>query len=383
MVKRITALLFMVCIFGYVQGAENFKPVPITTLSLNEAWQRQQVILTLEIPTPDEFARLEIEELNLSDFEVIELPFERVGSQNKYKIKVGWILFPLVEGHYEIELPKTYYRPNSGRKIKLKIPPQKLSVKSLPSYIPATMPIGEVAIKNTVQAGKLGNLHDTQTLINWNVELVTTNVLPQTIPPILRQVKTSKSLDIFPETLEKKTTKAYEGLQNNFHYKIPVKALRSGPLDLPTLSIQYFDPSDGKLKRANAQVLNHWTLHRYLQWFLLAVAVFVLLIILLRIIQLIRAYIIKWQLIRQAIEGIEEAKNTQEIRTALHNLSQAKGWCANSTLQQVLMDWESQKGEDSRLDKAFKALQLEQFGGKSLKSFESIKKELIDALKTA
>jgi hypothetical protein len=392
MVKHITSLLLLIFVFGFVhnpafaQGTENFKPVPLTTLSLNEAWQRQQVLLTLEIATPDEFARLEVEELDLSDFEVIELPFERVVKKDSYKVKTGWILFPLVSGQYEIELPKIYYRPNSGRKIKLKIPLQKLTVKSLPSYIPATMPIGKVAIKNTVQAGNLGmfsNLHDTQTLINWDVELITMNVLPQTIPPILRQVKTSKALDVFPETVDKKITKTYQGLKNNIHYTIPVKALRSGLLNLPELTIQYFDPNDAKLKRTTSQASTHWVLNRYLQWILLGLILVGALIALLKLYRIIQAYRLQRRMIHQAINAIEQAKNTQEIRTALHNLSQAKGWQANTTLQQLLKNWQAQKGQDLVLDSMFNELQTVQFSKNAKVSFDKVKNGLINSLKQA
>ena len=368
---------------AFAQAEENFKPEPVINLSINEAWQRQQIILTLKIPTPDEFARLETEELELSDFEVIELPFERSGLSGEHTVKIGWILFPLVAGHYDIELPKIYYRPNSGRKIKLKLSPQKLTVKSLPSYIPATMPVGEIAIKNTVQAGKLGKLHDTQTLLNWNLELIATNVLPQTIPPILRQVKTSQSLDVFPETLEKKVSKTYSGLQNNYHYKIPIKALRSGILDLPPLSIQHFDPNDKKIKRINSKTPNNWAVNRYLQWLLLSVVAIVGLIIFIKVFQRIQAYRLKRQMINQAIDAIKQAKNTDEIRTALHNLSQAKGWQKNVTLQQLLKSWEAQKGQDLVLNSMLEEFQTAQFSNNTQKSFADIKNGLLNSLKQA
>ncbi len=392
MVERIKALFFtsilmlLVITFGIAQGAESFKPVPKITLSLSEAWQRQQVILTLEIPTPDEFARLEVEEFDLSDFEVIALPFERSeikGVKNQYSVKIGWILFPLVAGQHEIELPQIIYRPNGGRKIKLKIPPQKLSVKSLPSYIPATMPIGEVVIKNTMPTTNVGKIHDTQTLINWNIELITKNVLPQTIPPILRQVKTSKALDVYPETLDRKVIKNYQGLQNNFLYKVPVKALKNGALALPTLSIQYFDPKDARLKRAKSEVLNHWAINQYLQWFFFTIITLLVLFSLFKLIQLTRRYFTERKKVKIVIQEISHTENIQEIRKALHKLPQAKGWGDNMTLQQVIKNWEAQKGEDSKLKECFQSLQIEQFSGTSSKSFENLKKELINSLKRA
>ncbi len=388
MVKRIVALFLLLINMGSAQWVygEAFKPNPIITLSISEAWQRQQVILTVEVPTPDEFARLEFEELELTDFEVIDLEFERTEANGKRSIKIGWITFPLVAGQYKIELPKIVYRPSSGRKIKLKIPLQNLHVKSLPSYIPATMPIGKVEIKSTVEKGYiaiLAKLHNTQTLINWNIELITNDVLPQTIPPILRQIKTNKALDVFPETSDKKQLKTYTGFQQNIHYKVPVKALQSGQLDLPKLSIQYFDPSDGKLKRANAQAPTQWALHHYLQCFLLALLLVGALFALIKIFKHIQVYRLKRRMIHQAINEIKQAKNTDEIRTALHNLSQAKGWKSNTTLQQLLMSWESQKGQDLVLDNVFKELQTAQFSKNVQISFADIKNGLINSLKQA
>jgi len=384
MVKHISTLLLMIFVFSFAHAAENFKPVPIISLSQSEVWQRQQIILTLAIPTPDEFARLEVEELDLSNFEVIALPFERseiTGIKNQYTIKIGWILYPLVAGQYEIELPQVIYRPNGGRKIKLKIPPQKLSVKSLPSYIPATMPVGEVLINNSMSPEKLGGIYNTQTLLNWNIELITKNVLPQTIPPILRQVKSSEALDVFPETLDKKVIKTYKGLQNELRYQVPIKALKSGKLDLPALSIQYFDPDDAKLKRAKSEPLNYWAVNYYLQWFIFVILVLGLLFALLKLFQLSYRSFSARQKIRLAVQKINQAENIQQLRAALHELSKAKGWGDNATLQELLKSWKKQVGESIQLQSSLENLQAEQFSGEKSKSFVALKKELLSSLK--
>ncbi|MEE9310089.1 MAG: hypothetical protein V3U64_03645 [Cocleimonas sp.] len=374
-------IILSLLIFSFIAQSENFKPVPVVSVSINEAWQRQQVLLTLEIPTPDEFARLEVEELDLSGFEVVALPFKRVGRQGKYTVKIGWILFPLVTGYYEIELPKIVYRPNSGRKIKLKTPLQKLTVKALPSYIPVTMPIGKVMINNTVQAGKLGNVHETQKLINWNVELITRDVLPQIIPPLLRQIKTSKALDIFPETLDKKTNKTFKGLQNNYHYKIPIKALQSGALNLPSLSIQYFDPQDGMLKRAHSNVTNHWAINRYLQWVLLAVAVVGLAFFASKLFRSVRTYLIKKKRVAKAIQKIRQAKDVTEVRIALHDLSKAEGLRENTTLARWLSDRANKNSNNKALRDALEAFQEEQFSGEEKRNVSDIALDLINKIK--
>ena len=385
MVKHIQSfLLLAILVVGnsLVQGAEFFKPVPAVFLSLTEVWQRQEVIVTIMVETPDEFARLEADEYSYSNFGIHEIPFERVKTdEGKYIVKIGWVLFPLVEGEYGIELTDVFYKPNSGRKIRLKIPYQELKVKPLPTYIPATMPVGKVMITNAVKTDR--KIHDTENLINWNIALTTNSVLPETIPPILRQVKTTDALDVFPVTTDKKITPTFQGIINNNNYDVPVKALRSGFLDLPTLSVQYFDPEDAKLKRITSQPLNHWVINRYLQWFFLGLMLLGALLVLIKLFKIMQAYLLKRRMIRQAINAIEQANNTEEVRTALHSLSQAKGWEANATLQKLLKNWESQKGQDLVLDSLFNELQAVQFSKNTKPSFESVKIGLINTLKRA
>ncbi len=83
------------------------------------------------------------------------------------------------------------------------------------------------------------------------------------------------------------------------------------------------------------------------------------------------------------MQEINHAKNNKEIRYALHNLSQAKGWGNNMTLQQMLKTWEDKKGGSASLQDSFAVFQNEQFSGNSSKSFEDIKVELLNSLKSA
>jgi len=373
-------LLFIVLAFSTVFAADTPAWKVAVKLSSAKVWQRQQVILSVEISTTDEFARLETQPLEVSDFEIIELPYSASKldeSKAERVIKVGWILFPLVAGKHRIELPRIYYRPSSGQKKKLKLAPQTLLVKSLPSYVPPTMPIGKVQIKNSLAAGKIGRLHNTKTLTNWNINVITNGVLPQTIPPILRQVKSNLALEVLPETITQNAQKSFSGLKNITQYQLPIKALKSGRLALPELSIQYFDPQDNKLKNVVSQAPTHWALNLYLQLLLGSLLILLLLFALYKTFKFINRRMAKQQNIRNAKDKIQQAKNATELRSALNNLSQANGWQANLTLKQWLNHWQNQHGENKMLASAFSDLQSIQFENNSDTNIEKIKANLL------
>ncbi len=376
-------LLFLLLIFGNAQADDSLQWKVEAKLSSSNVWQRQQVILSVEATTTDEFARLETQALDLSDFEVIELPYTALKSEtekNKRTIKVGWILFPLVAGRYEIELPKIYYRPSSGQRKKLKFPIKILNIKALPSYVPPTMPVGKVVIENSLDAGKYGRLHTTKTLTNWNIKVITNDVLPQTIPPVLNQIKKNSALEVLPETIKQITTKNFSGLKNSTHYQLPIKALKSGRLSLPELSIQFFDPQDNTLKKALSKSPIHWALNPYLQLFLAIVAFIIILLALFKAYKKINNYLKKQQNIRHAKNKIQQAKNTTELRDALQHYAQANGWQENTTLEQWLDNWQSQNRENNKIASVLEHLQSVQFEERSSYGIDDVKAGLSKSL---
>ena len=376
-------LLFILFAFSNAQADDAPQWHVEAKLSSTNAWQRQQVILSVEASTTDEFARLETQALDLSDFEVIELPYTALKSETEKDgrtIKVGWILFPLVAGRHEIELPKMYYRPSSGQRKKLKLPVKILNVKALPSYVPPTMPIGKVVIENSLESGKFGRIHTTKTLANWNIKVITNGVLPQTIPPVLRQIKMNSALEILPETIKQSTNKTFTGLENSTHYQLPIKALKSGRISLPELNIQYFDPQDSTLKKALSKPPKRWALNSYLQLLLAIVVLVTILLAIFKVYKKFGAYTKKQQDIRHAKNRIQQAKNTIELRDALKHYAQANGWQENTTLEQWLKNWQLQNGENSKMTIALEHLQSVQFEEGSSYYIDDVKTGLLKGL---
>ena len=374
-------LLFLLLTFANAQADDSPQWRVEAKLLLAKVWQRQQVILSVEATTTDEFARLETQALDLSDFEVIDLPYTALKSEkDKRTIKVGWILFPLVAGRYEIELPKIYYRPSSGQRKKLKIPVKILKVKALPSYVPPTMPVGKVLIENSLESGKFGRLHTTKTLTNWDIKVITSGVLPQTIPPVLRQIKMHRALEILPETSKKSARKTFEGLENTRHYQLPIKALKSGRLSLPELSIQYFDPQDNTLKKVLSKPPTHWVLNSYLQLLLAIVTLMLVLQAFFKTFKKISAVIKKQQNIRHAKNRVQQARNYTELRDALKHYAQANGWQENATLEQWLGNWQLQNGENNKIATVLEHLKSVQFEENSSYDIDAVKALLLKSL---
>jgi len=242
------------------------------------------------------------------------------------------------------------------------------------------MPVGKVVIENSLESGKYGRLHTTKTLANWNIKVITNGVLPQTIPPVLRQIKINSALEVLPETTKQSADKTFAGLESTMHYQLPIKALKSGKLSLPELSIQYFDPQDNTLKKASSQPPMHWALNSYLQLLLVVLALMIVLLALFKVYKKISAVIQKQQNIRHAKNKIQQAKNTTELRNALKHYAQVNGWQENSTLEQWLGNWQSQNGKSNKIASVLGDLQSVQFEESSSHHIDDIKAGLLERL---
>jgi len=127
------------------------------TLSSASVGQRQRVTILVEIITRDSFVSLQTDELSIKGFDVFPIPASVEKIQNNagryFTLRIGWVIFPLIDGDFDISLPAIEYSQFSQTLRRYYFPTQKLTVMNLPPYIPPTMPVGEVSISKTGDHG--------------------------------------------------------------------------------------------------------------------------------------------------------------------------------------------------------------------------------------
>ena len=342
------------------------KEIPLLKIkqSAQQIWQRQQLIITLELITKDPFARLEADDFQQKGWDISAFPLQRIEQKTKTRLILKWIAFPFIAGKQTIKLPEIAYRPNRGRKQLLTqlvtINDINIQVKKLPIYIPPTMPVGKIKLQNRWNNGLLIN---TQDLSEWKIHVIAKNVVKQTMPAIKQQIISNESLQILPIQSSTKVLKSDSGIINQRSYIIPFKAQTNGQLKLPKIELQYFEPESGKLQTARLNPPFVIALNHGLFWILASVGTFFILFVFSKILLLIINFIKKGYRIKQAIKLLDKAKNYPQLRSAIIQLAIVEGWDANLTLPKFLQRWENKFGKSIELEEKISRLQKQYFSG--------------------
>lgn len=344
------------------------------TQSAQKVWQRQQLLITLEVTTNDPFSRLEIGGFNPQGFEVISYQQQRIEAENKIRLTAKWVLFSFIAGKQKLQLPRIRYRPNRGRIQTLETQQLSLQVMRLPLYVPPTMPVGIISLKNKWSNGMLVT---TNNLLEWEIEVSGEGVAPASMPPLIRQIKNATQLQILPLQKSPAVNKTASGITNQHTYKIPFKALHNGSLNFPSVEVQYFDPVEGKLQKTSLSTPFVLSLNK---WLVAVIGLFLLLFTAWLVIKLIKYLMTVFKKTAQqkdAMRKLSNATSYQQLRMGLNELSLLYGWGDNLPLSEFLKQYQQQTGDSARLASAIKVLQESRFSKEGDSKINNISQLLI------
>jgi hypothetical protein len=339
-----------------------------SNLSSTKVWQREQILVSLTLSTAEEFATIKLGDMPVDGIEITALPVKRVWTENenggKSTITAGWSLLPLRPGSSEIELPPIEYHLSGVVRRVFHLPKVKLKVRPLPSYLPPTIPVGKINIHSSITSEGLTSkrLLYTDDLAYWNISIESKSLTPYWLPPILRQIQSSDSIQFFPATSHRSMQPDNMGVHGQVNHTIPFKPLKNGYIDLPSLKIQYFDPTTGRLEtlvHPAKKPFSAGIISRLLAILLLAVIILTLLVAIFRH---LRKRIRYGRLHQQAMERIRQANTPRDVVTGLRLAGVAEGWPANLSLTDWLARWKKKYQSDPALDQTLESLALLHYG---------------------
>lgn len=333
--------LMVVPEIGEIEIADSNMNINIK-MSSSRPWQRELVTALVEINTTESFVTLQADALVLEGFDVFPIApkSEKIVSNGTtyYKLSIGWALFPLLEGDYNIELPAIEFRQFSQTIRSYFLPKQALTVRRLPAYIPPTMPVGKIILLSDLTSDKI--LYPNR-LSSFNIRVKGEGVSPRWVPSLRSQLSSSSQLTFYTIKTERTSTASRDSVRTTVTHHIPFKAVHSGRTQLATLQTQYFDPVSAKIVNVE---------HRTLPVYVLALAWRVLffvfaLLLLATAIRKIYLQSIRWYTRRAlrlaAYIELQSANTPSEIRKALNEVSVSEGWSSNLTLTAWLDRWQS------------------------------------------
>lgn len=298
--------------------------------SAQHLWQRQQFVVNVEVKSLQQFFTLETAAFTLPGFEVMPLKMHRepVKGDSHYRTRVtmGWVLFPLLGGNYQLDLPMIGYRYSGRIQRRFRLPRIALEVRDLPAYVPPNMPVARVSIASSVTPpGRLQAGH----LSYWTITLKAKGTLPYWLPPVLSNVQSSDGIEFLPAESQRSVQLDNNGAEASVVHQLPFKALGSGSVKLPSLKLQYFDPVAGRIEavhyRAPQRLALSTSVIGLLALCLAAVLIWATRLLLRRARQILK----RERQTSHALSIIESAATAGDIITGLRFYAVAQGWPTN------------------------------------------------------
>lgn len=320
---------------GFKGSAIHFSSHASTT----NPWQRQQIILSAEVSTSQAFVRLAVpDDWRPAGFEVVPLPMSSRPAQtgSGSVLGIGWALFPLLPGKHKLRPPAIEYRV-SGRSARRYYPAAlTLSVKPLPPYVPPTMPVGRITLQSDITPP--GYL-PTDALAWWTLRIKANALLPRWLPTLQDQIQSNDSLQFLTAKTSRATAADQTGVHGSLTLQMPFKPLSAGRTALPQLSIDYFDPTSGRLRRLQLEPSQRWVYPPAAVW---PLAILLMLAVLWLLLQIAASGRRRWQRAaarRQLLKAMASEPDPLLLRAGLKRLATLDGLPQNQSLQQWGRQW--------------------------------------------
>jgi len=294
-----------------------------------EPWIKQLLLVTYTFKHHEPRLVLKPQASPKADMMVIPLAATTQQQAGVFRHTSGWAIYARKSGKHSIKLPALHYIRDGV--ITHRFYPAKidLDIKPLPAYLPGNIPVGKLRLDMIHKPGLvLKNRLDSMTLT------LNGHGIPDSLLPDIRHFfKSHQQLNIYPvETRSQQT--ATSGITSQHRYRIPFKATAQGPLTLPSVRLNYFDPVAGKLATIALQPQQTYSVAAWLLFLLLLMSGAASLLIMSR---LYHWFISKWQCLRayrHALQALPDTHTLQQFKSLATHLSLGEGWPANLSLRQ-------------------------------------------------
>lgn len=309
----------------------------VSTLS---PWKKQQVLVEFALTSLSSIIVLNTPEAYSEHSRILTLDKytskKKSDKHDKYLHTTGWVIFPTRDGNQKLELPPVQLIRDGVTTHRFYPPYLEFSIKALPIYIPATMPVGKLVFERNYYARPVSLLGTTY---RTEFTLQTNGVMPGTIPDITSQLKSSHALSFYPATTATSTQKSSGGISTSNRYTVNYKPNQQGYNWLGNIKLNYFDPEKGVIKTLNFDAGNTFSIHTI-------VAIFILLLFITITYFLLRKtyrwLIRQWQCLsgyKQVLNKIPELDSAIAIKQKLMDIAKAENWPANLSVRQWQKIW--------------------------------------------
>lgn len=242
---------------------------------------------------------------------------KRVWLASNYRLKPD-----AIGTQFELASPAVVVKNTSNQRWQFYDKPAGLTLNPLPSFLPVTQVVGEVAF---VSEGA-GWLHESGDLRHWiwtfQAQGVGSEDLQSLAYQLIAQIGHDPQIEWLTESYQAQQSMNESGLMSRLQVRVPYRVLESGVFNLPALQVRYFDPSSGKLKIQ--AVASDWGLAipAWLSWFAQWIALLVSLFVVFSGLWLFKQAWLNWKLRR----AIAQAQRLPQLLEAMFVWQNQQAW---------------------------------------------------------
>jgi hypothetical protein len=251
-----------------------------------------------------------------------------------------------------LQLPPLDYRVDGVVTHRFYPPRIDLRVRALPAFVPPTMPVGRLELETSAP--------DRWFLIDRELAFLTLRVRQEGPPgqrpwQLLRQLQSDSALSFYParevasemageetgDVSGESTEPAGYGSGRPVEtvYQVPFAPRVTGMVSLPSLRLQYFDPTSGRIRTRTHPLGRLLVVSAWMRY---AVPGVLLVVFALLARWLVRAARIRWRSFRacaSALRMLRQARTPEAARDGLMRIAAGESWPANLTLVGWLDHW--------------------------------------------
>jgi hypothetical protein len=296
---------------------------------------RQANTLTLDIyddGTLQWSAPRELVAVGFHQIKLAESQFEETLAGMRYTVhRYAWSLMPLRDGKLTVEFP-LLDALKLGSRLRYPVPPLKLDVAAVPSYLPMHVPIGKLQVSTESLPSEIA----LDRPVNWQFKIQGRGITAEGLHKLMNLPSADKSLRFYPAVIAPSANERPTSAVQTMLVTLPFVPLQSGRLTLPEINFPYYNTEHARIEsvviaETTVNVFNPlWrTVQNIVLWILLLLSVVVV------------AYVL-WKKLRQFMQmrksllKIANANSTGELQQMLLQFGVMKGAGPFFTLQQWL-----------------------------------------------
>lgn len=344
-------------------GAMRTLPIPVTVtspidpktesamefssnISTKSPWLKQALHINAELVADAPLLVLDVNHPALGNGTLFAQPatHESIDSRH-FRHRIGWTWFPQYSGSQTIGPLQITLQRDGVITHTFYIRPDKITVKPLPHYLPATLPVGRFELQQT---SPIAHTLLTQQLYPLGMDLRAINMLPADVPDMESLLHSTAAFTLLAGTRQQHQSMNPYSFITTVSYNIPFSPNKSGVTSPGILRLQSFDPDSGRLHTTQL------TLHDYLSlapWLAMVIGFLCIILIGLFILRLTRGLhrrIMRIGAYRTILRQLNDASSTQDLRKITQDISLAENWPANLSLYAWLDYWQKKYGANAK-----------------------------------